>query len=112
MQVRTGDTVLVIAGRERGKTGRISRVIPKDDRVVVGGVNLVKRHLKPRPGVAQTGIVEKEAPLHRSNVMLICPTCNQPTRIGHRLHDEAGETVKERVCKRCGEVVPAPPANR
>lgn len=112
MQVRTGDTVLVIAGRERGKTGQISRVIPKEDRVVVGGVNLVTRHLKPRPGVAQTGKVEKEAPLQRSNVMLICPACNKPTRIGHSLHEEGGETIKERVCKRCGEVIPAPPTNR
>ncbi len=112
MRVRTGDNVLVIAGRERGKSGKISRVIPKDDRVVVGGVNLVKRHMKPRPGVAQSGIVEKEAPLHASNVMLICPTCNEPTRIGHRIHQDGAEKVKERVCKRCGEVVAAPAMNR
>jgi large subunit ribosomal protein L24 len=111
MHVRTGDSVLVIAGRERGKTGQISRAIPKDERVVVAGVNLVKRHMKPRPGVVQSGIVEKEAPLHVSNVMLLCPACNRPTRVGHRL---VGEPVvrKERVCKRCGEVIPEPSTNR
>jgi large subunit ribosomal protein L24 len=112
MHVRSGDTVLVIAGRERGKTGQVSRVIPTKDRLVIGGVNLVKRHLKARPGVVQAGIVEKEAPIHASNVMLICPACNRPTRIGHRFRDEAGEPVKERVCKKCGEAIPQPPANR
>ena len=86
MQVRSGDSVLVIAGRERGKTGQISRVIVKDDRVVVAGVNLVKRHLKARPGVVQAGIVEKEAPLRACNVMLLCPSCNRPTRDQAAVH--------------------------
>src|SRR2546423_9556004 len=110
MQVRSGDTVLVIAGRERGKTGQISRVLVRDERVVVGGVNLVKRHLKPRPGVVQSGIVEKEAPLHASNVMVLCPSCNRPTRIRRQFTGEGVEARKERVCKRCGEVIPEPPA--
>jgi large subunit ribosomal protein L24 len=112
MQVRSGDTVLVIAGRERGKTGQISRVLVKDERVVIGGVNLVKRHLKARPGVVQAGIVEKEAALHASNVMLLCPSCNRPTRIQHRITGEGSDKRKERVCKRCGEVIPEPPVNR
>lgn len=107
MHVRTGDTVLVIAGRERGKSGQISRVIRKKERVVVGGLNLVKRHTKPRPGVAQAGIIEKEAPIHVSNVMLVCPACNRPTRVGHRMFEEAGGPRKVRVCKRCGEMIPA-----
>jgi len=106
MHVRSGDTILVIAGRERGKTGQITRVVPKDERVIVSGVNLVKRHMKARPGIAQAGIVEKEAPLHASNVMLLCPSCNKPTRIGHRVYEETGVTRKERLCKRCGEVIP------
>ena len=109
MNVRSGDTVLVIAGRERGKTGQISRVLRKEERVVVGGVNLVKRHTKPRPGVAQAGIVEKEAPIHVSNVMLLCPACSRPTRVGHRMFEEAGVQRKARVCKRCGEMIPAAP---
>lgn len=112
MRIRTGDNVLVIAGRERGKSGQISRVFPKEERVIVAGVNLIKRHQKARPGVMQSGIIEKEAPLRASNVMLICPSCNRPTRIGHRLSIEAGQSLKERVCKRCGEAIPAPPTNR
>ena len=115
MHVRTGDNVLVIGGRERGKTGEISRVIVKNERVVVGGVNLVKRHMKPRPGVAQAGIVEKEAALHVSNVMLICPSCNKPARAGHRILAPGtgkGQERVERVCKRCGEVIPEPSTNR
>ena len=112
MHVRTGDTVLVIAGRERGKTGQVSRVITGKGRVVIGGVNVVTRHMKARPGVVQSGKVEKEAPLHASNVMLLCPSCNQPTRIGHRFQGEGKDERKERVCKRCGEVIPEPPANR
>ncbi len=112
MNVRTGDTVLVIAGRERGKTGQISRVLREKERVIVGGVNLVKRHTKARPGVVQAGIIEKEAPLHVSNVMLLCPSCNRPTRVGHRLSGEGREKTKERVCKRCGEVIPTPPITR
>lgn len=109
MNVRTGDTVLVIAGRERGKTGQISRVLRKEERVVVAGLNLVTRHAKARPGVAQGGRIKKEAPLHVSNVMLICPTCNKPTRVGHRIYEEAGVKRKARVCKRCAEIIPAPP---
>jgi large subunit ribosomal protein L24 len=112
MRVRTGDNVLVIAGRERGKTGKVSRVIPSADRVVIGGLNLVTRHLKARPGVVQSGKVEKEAPLHSSNVMLLCPSCNRPTRIGHRFQGDGADERKERVCKRCGEVIPVPQANR
>ncbi|HLG50614.1 MAG TPA: 50S ribosomal protein L24 [Chloroflexota bacterium] len=112
MHVRTGDTVLVIAGRERGKTGQITRAFPKENRVIVGGVNLVKRHMKPRPGVAQAGIIEKEAPLHASNVMLICPSCQRPTRVGHRFYEENGVQRKARVCKRCGEMIPTPPVQR
>lgn len=107
MNVRTGDTVLVISGRERGKTGQISRVLRKEERVVVGGLNLVKRHTKARPGVVQAGIIEKEAPLHVSNVMLICPACNRPTRVGHRFYEDEGVQRKARVCKHCGEVIPA-----
>ena len=107
MHVRSGDNVLVIGGRERGKTGQITRVLIEGERVVIGGVNLVKRHLKPRPGVAQAGIIEKEAPLHASNVMLLCPSCNKPARVSHRIQGLGADKIKERVCKRCGEVSPA-----
>jgi len=98
-RIRKDDTVMVIAGRERGKTGKVLRVIPKHDRVVIERVNLVKRHTKPR-GTQTGGIIEKEAPLHRSNVQPLCGRCDKPARVGsRRLEDGRGV----RVCRRCGE---------
>lgn len=105
MRVHREDNVLVIAGREKGKSGKISRVLRKEDRVVIEGVNLVKRHMKARPGIAQAGIVSKEAPIHISNVMLLCPQCNHPTRVGHRYVGEVGAQRKERYCKQCEEAI-------
>ncbi len=103
MNIRRDDTVLVTAGRERGKTGKVRQVLPQEDRVIVEGVNIVKRHMKPRSTTArQAGIVEKEAPLHVSNVALLCPKCDKPTRIGHRFLPDG---TKVRFCKRCGEQV-------
>src|SRR6266478_1841396 len=93
-RLRKNDTVMVIAGKERGKTGKVLRVLADRDRVLIERVNMVKRHVKPR------GIQEKEASIHLSNVVPICPKCNKPTRVGHRrLADGHGE----RVCRRCGE---------
>ena len=99
-RLRKDDTVMVIAGRERGKTGKILRVLPEKNRVLIERVNLVKRHMKPR-GVQQPGgIVEREAALHASNVLPICGRCNKPTRVGSRRLDD-GRGV--RICRRCGE---------
>jgi large subunit ribosomal protein L24 len=83
MKVRRDDQVVVISGKDRGKTGRILRVDPKNDRVFVEGLNIVKRHTKPRPGSTDPGgIVESEGPIHVSNVMLLDPQDNKPTRVG------------------------------
>lgn len=112
MHVRSGDTVYVTNGREKGKTGQISKVLREENRVIVGGVNLVKRHTKARPGVMQGGIIEKEAPLHASNVMLLCPSCNRATRTGHRMEGEGEQARKVRFCKHCGEAIPTPKPNR
>jgi len=99
-QIRKNDTVMVIAGRERGKTGKVLRVIPDRERVLVERLNLVKRHTKARGPQSPQGIVEKEAPIHRSNVMIMCDKCNVPVRMGKKdLQD--GRSV--RVCRRCGE---------
>lgn len=101
MNIRRDDNVLVIAGRERGKTGKVRQVLPSESRVIVEGVNIVKRHMKPRSTTArQAGIIEKEAPLHISNVALLCPKCSRPTRVGHRI---LADGTKVRVCKRCDE---------
>ena len=106
MHVRRDDTVLVIKGRERGKQGKISRVIPKEGRVVVAGINLVKRHMKASAG-RQAGIIEKAMPLDASNVMVVCTECGQPTRIAHeRVPMGADQKLRtRRVCKKCGKAI-------
>ena len=96
--IRRDDDVLVIAGKDRGKSGKVNRVIREKERVVVAGINLATKHTKPRPGVTQGGIIHIEMPLHLSNVMLVCPTCAKPTRVGHSF-TETG--AKVRVCKNC-----------
>lgn len=101
LSVRKGDRVRVIAGKDRGKEGRVLRAIPERQRVVVEGVNIIKKHARPTQRTPQGGIIEMEASLHVSNVMLMCPNCSEPSRIGHVR--EKG--VRLRVCKRCGKPV-------
>jgi len=98
-KVRREDTVQVITGRERGKTGVVRQVMRGEGRVVVTGVNVVKRHMKPRadrPG----GIIEREAPVHVSNVMVVCKSCSKPTRVAFRFRDDGR---KIRCCRRCNQ---------
>lgn len=102
MRIRKDDTVLVIAGKDRGKTGKVRRSFPERGRVTVEGVNIVKRHMKPRGNVRQAGIIEREQPIPVSKVMLICGKCKHPIRVGHRVLESGG---RARVCHRCGEVV-------
>jgi large subunit ribosomal protein L24 len=102
MKIRKNDTVLVIAGKDRGKKGKVRQSLPKEERVVVEGVNMVKRHMRPRGATRQAGIIEREAPLRVSNVMLLCTKCNRPTRVGFRFLEDGS---KVRVCKRCDEVI-------
>ncbi len=104
-RVKRDDTVLVIAGKDRGKRGKITTVFPQEQRVTVSGLNIVKRHTKPSPRAVQTGIVEKEAPLHISNVMLVCIRCDRPTRVGHRFLQDGERQRKVRVCRQCGEII-------
>jgi large subunit ribosomal protein L24 len=99
-KIRKNDTVMVIKGRERGKTGKVLRVIPATDRVVVERLNLVKRHTKPRGAASAGGIIEKEAPLQLANVMIMCDRCNAPVRIGIKI---GSDREKSRICRRCGE---------
>ena len=100
-KVRREDTVLVITGKERGKTGVVRQVLPREGRIVIAGVNVVKRHMRPRadrPG----GIIEREAPLHMSNVMVVCKSCSKPTRVAFRLRDDGR---KVRYCRRCTQAL-------
>ncbi len=101
--IRRNDNVLVMAGRDRGKRGRVLRVIPATNRVVVEGVNFIKRHTKANPGKnIKGGIVEREASLHASNVQLVCPECGAATRIGRQVLDDGR---KVRICRKCEGVV-------
>ena len=104
MDIAKNDTVLVICGNEKGKTGKVLRVYPEDERVTVENVNFIKRHTRPTQANPQGGIVEREAPLHVSNVLLFCEKCNRGTRVRHQaLSDERASQV--RLCARCGEVI-------
>lgn len=103
-KIRTGDEVLVTAGRNKGQRGVVRQNLIERDRVVIEGVNIVKKHIK-QGRARQAGIVEVEAPLHVSNVRLICPKCGQPTRVGVR---SGPEGRNERYCKKCEESIPRP----
>lgn len=102
MRIRSGDNVLVIAGRDKGKTGRVERNLPQESRVVVEGVNVVTKHMRGQPGVRQSGRIQFEAPIHVSNVVLICNKCNQPTK-SRTTFLETGARVRS--CTRCQEVI-------
>lgn len=102
-KIRKGDTVVVLRGKERGKTGEVIKVLREENRVIVKNVNLVKKHVKGIPDVREGGIYEIEAPIHISNVMLICPKCGKPTRVGIRTVVEGEVLRKYRYCKKCNE---------
>ncbi len=100
LQVKTGDRVIVTAGKDKGKTGNIKKTNPSESKVIVEGVNMVTKAQKPNPMAGiQGGLVKIEAPLDSSNVMIVCPSCEKPTRIKH----DVVEGKKIRVCKKCGE---------
>ena len=102
MKIRKNDTVLVITGKDKGKKGKVRFAYPKKERVLVEGINFIKRHMRATGQVRQAGIIEREAPVHVSNVMLLCNKCNHPTRVGfHYLEDGR----KVRTCRSCGEVI-------
>jgi large subunit ribosomal protein L24 len=110
MHVKTGDEVLVLSGKDRGKRGKIREAFPREERVIVEGLNMIKRHTKARGPGKPGGIIEREAPLHVSKVMLICPSCGRASRTGHRFLEETdhkGRPRKVRYCKACDAVVDA-----
>ena len=102
MKIRAEDTVLVIRGRDRGKQGKVVKTFAKSARVQVEGVNVVKKHMKASASLRQAGIIEKELPLPVSNVVLICPSCNEPGKIGRKF---LADGSKARVCKSCDEII-------
>ena len=102
MKIRKNDTVLVIAGKDKGKKGKVRFAYPKDERILVEGINFIKKHSKARGQVRQAGIIDLEVPIHVSNVMLLCDKCNHPVRIGSRFLEDGR---KVRFCRSCKEVI-------
>ena len=115
MKIKKGDLVQILSGKDRGKQGKVLEARPKAGRVVIENLNIVKRHTKPRPiqnasrmgsaGMTPGGVIDKPAPVHVGNVMVVCPVCNRPTRVGMKEREDHGGLKKVRVCKRqdCGE---------
>ena len=101
MRIRKNDNVIVISGKDKGKKGKVRFAYPEDERVMVEGVNMIKKHSKARGAARQAGIIEREASISVANVMLLCSKCDRPTRVGFRVVDDK----KVRVCSACHEVI-------
>ncbi len=102
IHVRRGDTVEVITGKYRGKRGKVLRVVPKHGRIIVEGLMVAKRHMKPTEKMPAGGIVEKEMPFVAGKAMLVCPRCGRAVRFGHRVLDDG---TKVRICRHCSEII-------
>ena len=100
VHVKTGDTVVVLSGKDKGKKGKVMAVSPKEDKVIVEKINMVKKHVKPRKMGEQGGIIKAEGAMYSSKVQLVCPRCYKPTRVGHKVYEDG---AKARICKKCGE---------
>ena len=101
-QIKKNDTVMVIAGKEKGKTGKVLKILPKKNRAVVEKVNFIKRHMRPGAHSRQGGIVEKENPINISNLMVVCGKCTDPARVGRRVLEDGSRV---RYCKKCDEII-------
>lgn len=101
MKVKKGDTVQVLSGNYKGKTGEVLEVMPKQEKVIVKGINIRKKHVKPRKQGDEGGIISVEAAIHTSKVNVVCPKCNKPARIGYKMEKDG----KVRICKKCGTVI-------
>ena len=99
LHVKTGDNVMIISGKDKGKTGKVLQTSPKEGKVIIEGVNQAQKHVKPRRMGEEGGIITVEAPMYASKVMLVCPKCSKPTRAAHKIADGK----KMRLCKKCGE---------
>lgn len=102
IHVKKGDNVRIISGKDKGKTGKVLEVSPSEGKVIVEGRNMVTKHVKPRKAGQQGGIVKAEGAMYASKVMIVCPKCGKPTRIGHTVY---GDGTKARVCRKCGETL-------
>ncbi len=102
VHVKTGDTVIVLNGKDRGKKGKVLQVSPKEGKVIVEKINMVSKHVKPRKPGDESGIVKAEGAMYVSKVQVVCPHCGKPTRVGRKIYEDG---TKERICKKCGETL-------
>lgn len=102
VHVKTGDTVIVLSGKNKGKKGKVMAVSPKEGKVIVEKVNMVSKHVKPKRMGEPGGIIKAEGAMYASKVQIVCPRCKKPTRISHKLLEDG---TKERICKKCGETL-------
>ncbi len=102
LHVKKDDTVLILSGEDRGKTGKVIEVSPKEGKVIVEGRNMVKKHVKPKKMGDPGGIVDAEGAIYACKVQVVCPACKKPARVGHKL---LADGTKQRICKRCGEAL-------
>lgn len=102
INIKTGDTVIIMSGRDRGEKGKVIAVSPKEGKVIVEGRNMVTKHVKPRKMGEQGGIIKAEGAIYASKVQILCPHCDKPTRVAHKTYDDG---TKERVCAKCHEVI-------
>ena len=102
VHVKTGDTVKVISGKDKGKKGKVLAVSPKEGKVIVEKINIVSKHIKPRRMGEPGGIIKAEGAMYASKVQVICPRCKQPTRVGHKIYEDG---TKSRICVKCGEAL-------
>lgn len=99
LHVKTGDNVMVISGKDKGKTGKVLQTSPKEGKVIVEGRNMVSKHVKPRKAGDPSGIVKAESAIYACKVQIVCPKCNKPTRVGKKINEDG---TKDRICKKCG----------
>ena len=102
VHVKTGDTVIVLSGKDKGKKGKVLAVSPKEGKVIVEKINIVSKHIKPRRMGEPGGIIKAEGAMYASKVQIVCPRCKQPTRVGHKIYDDG---TKSRICVKCGEAL-------
>lgn len=102
VHVKTGDTVIVLSGKERGKKGKVLQVSPKEGKVIIEKVNMISKHVKPRKMGDPGGILKAEGAMYASKVQIVCPRCKKPTRISHKIFEDGS---KERICKKCKETI-------
>ena len=102
VHVKTGDTVVVLSGKDKGKKGKVLAVSPSEGKVIVEKINIVSKHIKPRRMGEPGGIIKAEGAMYASKVQIVCPRCKQPTRVGHKIYEDG---TKSRICVKCGEAL-------